>query len=104
MMEVLQKGTVESLLIAMRDRLEVLTDLDDVTNRLFDTTRKDDDSPVQTNVAWFTHASKPMTGIFTIDTTLAAYVPGEEYKLYIKFTSGVDTVVKGPIFFRVEDD
>lgn len=103
-MEVLKKGTVESLLIAMRDRLEVLTDLDDVTNRLFDVRRKDDNSAVVNNAVWFTHATKPMTGIFTIDTTLAGFVAGEEYKLYIKFTSGVDIVVKGPIFFRVEDD
>jgi len=103
-MEVLKKGTVESLLIAMRDRLEVLTDLDNVTSRLFDVKLKDDDSAVQTNIAWSRHASKPMTGIFPIDTTLAAYVIGKEYKLYVKFTSGLDIVVKGPIFFRVEDD
>lgn len=103
-MEVLKKGTVESILVAMRDRLGNLSDLSTVSNPRFDVKKKSDGSAVQTNSVWTVDADFPMTAICPIDTTLAAYVAGEEYKLYVKYTAGSESPVKGPLFFRVEDD
>jgi hypothetical protein len=103
-MEVLDKGTVEALIVALRDRLDNVTDLSTVSNRFFDVRRKEDDSPVQTNVAWTIDADFPMSAICEIDTTLPAYVAGDTYKLYLKYTSGSESPVKGPLYFRVEDD
>jgi hypothetical protein len=45
-----------------------------------------------------------MTAICEIETTLAAYAAGEEYKLSLKYTAGSEGAVLGPTFFRVEDD
>lgn len=103
-MEVLRKGTIEPIMVAMRDRLENIADLSVVTNLKFDVRRKSDDTPCQTDSIWTTDSDFPMTAICLIDTTQPAYVSGEEYKLYIKYTSGSESPVKGPLFFRVEDD
>lgn len=103
-MEVLKKGSIESLLVAMRDRLGNISDLTVVSTLRFDTRKKSDDSAVQTNSLVALDPEYPMTAICSIDTTLAGYVGGEEYKLYIKYTAGTEAPVKGPVFFRVEDD
>jgi hypothetical protein len=103
-MEVLKKGTIEPIMVALRDRLENLSDLGLVTNPKFDVRRKSDNIACQTDAVWTTDADFPMTAICLIDTTQANYLAGEEYKLYIKYTSGSESPVKGPLFFRVEDD
>jgi len=103
-MEVLQKGTIEPIMVALRDRLENITDLALVTNPKFDVRRKSDDFACQTDAVWTTDSDFPMMAICLIDTTQAAYIAGEEYKLYLKYTSGSESPVKGPLFFRVEAD
>jgi len=103
-MEVLKKGTIEPLLIALRDRLGNIDDLTLVSGPLFDVKAKSNNAAVQTNSPWTVDAGEPMTAICLIDTTLVGYVPGDEYKLYLKYTAGSESPVKGPIEFRVEDD
>lgn len=103
-MEVLKKGSIESLLVPVRDRLGNIVTLTGVTSLLFDTRKKSDDSAVQTSVAVQLDADWPMTAICQIDTTLAGYVAGEEYKLYLRYVAGTEAPKLGPIFFRVEDD
>ena len=104
MTEVLQKGTVESLVVAMRDRLENVTDLSLLTNKFFDVKKKSDGSSVQSSVPWVVDPDFPMEAICEIDTTLSGYVGGEYYKLYLRYSSGSESPVKGPLVFRVEDD
>ena len=103
-MEVLKKGTVQSLLVPLRDRLNNVNDLATITNPRFDTKKKSDDSACESNKSVFLDTDYPMTAICEIDTTLSGYTAGEEYKLYLKFTSGSENPVLGPVFFRVEDD
>lgn len=103
-MEVLQKGTVEALVVAMRDRLENVTDLSLVTNKFFDVRKKSNDAAVQTSVPWTVDPDWPMEAICEIDTTLAAYVAGDTYKLYLRYTTGSESPIKGPLEFRVEGD
>jgi hypothetical protein len=103
-MEVLTKGTVEALLVAVRDRLGNISNLEPLSGRTFDVRRKLDNTAVQSNVAWTVDTDWPMTAICEIDTTLAGYVAGDEYKLYLKYASGSEHPVKGPLEFRVEAD
>lgn len=103
-MEVLKKGTIESLLVAMRDKLGNVSDLTAVTSPLFDVRKKSDNSTIESNKVWTVDPDFPMTAICPIDTTIAAYVAGETYKLYIRYTAGSESPVKGPLEFRVEDD
>lgn len=103
-MEVIKKGSVESLLVVLRDRLANVNDLADVTNLRFDTVKKSDGSSAQTNVAVVLDVDHPMTAICQIDTTLPAYVAGSAYKLYIKYAAGTEFPILGPLEFRVEDD
>lgn len=103
-MEVLKKGSIESLLVALADRLNNIQDLSTVTTPRFDIKKKSDNSAVQTNVVWVVDPEYPMTAVCSIDTTLAGYVAGEEYKLYLKYTAGSESPILGPKFFRVEDD
>jgi len=103
-MEVLTKGTVEALVVAMRDRLDNVTDLSLVLNRFFDVRRKSDDVSVQSNVPWTVDPDFPMSAVCEIDTTLSAYQVGDTYKLYLRYSSGSESPVKGPLEFRVEGD
>jgi hypothetical protein len=103
-MEVLNKSTVESLLFPLRDRLGNILTLASITNLRFDTKKKSDNSVVQADIGASFDVDFPMTAICVIDTTLAAYVAGYEYKLYLKGTAGSENFVLGPEFFRVEDD
>ncbi|MBA3356236.1 MAG: hypothetical protein H0U18_09960 [Pyrinomonadaceae bacterium] len=103
-MEVIKKGSIEPLLVVLRDRLENVATLASVTTLQFDTKKKSDNSPIQSNVPVILDTDFPMTASCSINTTLAGYVSGEEYKLYIKYTSGGESPVLGPQFFRVEDD
>jgi hypothetical protein len=102
--EVLKKGTIESLLVPLRDRLGNVVDLSTVSGLLFDTKKKSDNSAAQSNVVVAIDGDFPMTAICQIDTSLAGYVGGEEYKLYLKYTAGTESPILGPIYFRVEDD
>lgn len=103
-MEVLKKSTIESLLVPVRDRLGNVTTLASVSGLLFDTKKKSDNSACESNKTVVLDTDFPMTAICEVNTTLAAYVAGEEYKLYLKYTAGSEAPVLGPIFFRVEDD
>ncbi len=103
-MEVITKGSVEPLMVALRDRLNNITDLDDVTGKLYDVKRKSDDLAVQTNQVWVVDPDFPMYAVCVVDSTLSNYAPGDEYKLYVKWTEGGSQVVKGPLYFRVEGD
>jgi len=103
-MEVLKKGSIESLVVALRDRLGNVSTLATVTNLKFDTKKKSDNTAVQSNVNAALDADIPMSAICEIDTTLAGYVAGEEYKLYVKYAAGSEAPILGPRFFRVEDD
>jgi hypothetical protein len=103
-MEVIKKGSIEPLMVALRDRLENIEDLSLVGDPKFDVRRKSDDVVCQSDVLWTVDADFPMTAVCLIDTTQANYVAGDEYKLYLKYTSGSESAVKGPLFFRVEDD
>lgn len=103
-MEVLTKGTVEVLIVPLRDRLSNIDSLDVVGGKLFDIDRKSDDESVVANGVWFTDVDHPMYALCNIDTTLSDFTPGDEYKLTIKWTSGSEQVKKGPFYFRVEDD
>lgn len=106
-MEVLKKGSIEALLIPLRDRLNNVTTLATVSNLMFDTKKKTDNSAVQSNALVTVDSDYPMTAICEIDTTLAGYdvTPDDaEFKLYIKYTVGTEAPLLGPIYFRVEDD
>ena len=103
-MEVLKKGTIESLLVALGDRLNNVTTLAPISTLVYDTKKKSDNSAVQTGQLAAVDPDYPMTAICLIDTTLAGYTAFEEFKLYIKYTSGSESPILGPIFFRVEDD
>lgn len=100
-MEVLKKGSVEPLLVPLRDRLENITSLSAVSSLRFDT-KAPDDSAVETDIPC-THEND-LVAICLITTTNAGYVAGEEYRLYLKFTLGSESPILGPIKFRVEDD
>ena len=106
-MEALKKGTVEALMVAMRDRLGVITDLTNpaVASPTFEVRKKDDDALIQSGV--WVPADQPgheMTALVEIDTTLVGYVEEEEYKLYLSYSTGTENPKKGPLFFRVIGD
>ena len=105
-MEVIKKGSIESLMVPLRDRLNNVDDLSvDVTNLRFDTKKKSDGGAVENNISCaFDLPDNPMVAICSIDSTLVAYVAGEEYKLYLKYTAGSESPILGPVFFRIEDD
>ena len=104
-MEALKKGTVQSLLVALRDRLNNIDDLaTDVSSLRFDTKKKSDMTACESNKLCAVDSDYPMTAICEIDTTNVNYVVQQEYALYIKFTAGTENPVLGPVYFRVEDD
>lgn len=103
-MEVITKGSVEPLMVALRDRLDNITDLSVVSGKLYDVKKKSDDSNVHMAQVWVVDSDFPMYAICMIDSTLASYTPGDEYKLYVKWDESGSQVVKGPFFFRVESD
>ena len=103
-MEVLKKGTIEPLMVALRDRLENIQDLSTITNPKFSTKKKSDNSAAETNKTLSVDSDFPMVALCLIDTTVAAYVGGETYKLYLTWEDGSQVPLKGPIEFRVEDD
>lgn len=103
-MEVIKKGSVESLLVALRDRLGNVEDLALVSSLRFDTKKKTDNSAIETDIPVALDVDYPMTAICSISTTLVGYVAGQEYKLYLKYTAGSESPLLGPVFFRVEDD
>lgn len=104
-MEVLNKGTIEPIVVVLRDRLGNVVDLStDVTNVLYSTHEKVAKTAVQTDQPATFDGDYPMYALCEIDTTLAGYVVGEEYLLYLKYTAGSETPRIGPVPFRVEAD
>lgn len=106
-MEVIKKGSIESLLVALGDRLNNINTLGTVTNLKFDTKKKSDGTAVETNKTIVLDSDYPMTAICEIDTTNAGYdvTPDDaEFKLYVKYTAGTEAPILGPLYFRVEDD
>lgn len=103
-MEVFKKGTIEPLLVALRDRLENVSDLSTVGGKFFYVNKKSDDSAVLPDTAYSSDPEFPMQAICMIDTTDADFVGGETYKLYLKYINGSEQPILGPIYFRVEDD
>lgn len=103
-MEVVKKGSVEPLLVAMRDRLSNINSLAAVTNLRFYVRDKADNSLTQPDTTVLLDGDYPMTAICQIDTTLVGYIANHTYKLYIKFDDGSSSPVLGPEEFRVEDD
>jgi hypothetical protein len=99
MLEVLKKGTVEPLIVDLRDRLENITDMATVTNLRFDVL--DPDDVVMMSNA--TPATDLMKVICVIDTTGVGWV-NNEYRLYIKYTDGSTSPILLVGKFRVEDD
>jgi hypothetical protein len=99
-MEVLKKGTVEPLLVNLRDALENITDLTTVTNLRFDVVDKDGNVDINNQAC----SSEGMVAICLIDTTPGAFVAGEQYNLYLKYTDGSASPILGPIRFRIESD
>lgn len=103
-MEVIKKGSVESLLVPLRDRLDNVTNLNLLSSFKFDTKKKSDNAAVESNKNVWIDPDYPMTAVCEIDSSLSGYAGGEQYKLYLKYISGTEAPILGPIFFRVEDD
>ncbi len=103
-MEVIKKQSIESIIVPVRDRLQNLESLAEVSNLRFYVRKKSDDSAVQSDTVPALDDDEPFWCICPIDTTLEAFVPDEEYKLYIKYGIGAESPILGPIFFRVVSD
>lgn len=106
-MEVIKKGSIEPLMVALGDRLNNVITLSSVSSLVFDTKKKSDNTAIQTDSLAVVDVDYPMTAICQIDSTLAGYdvTPDDaEFKLYLKYTVGTEAPILGPIFFRVEDD
>lgn len=104
-MEVLSKGTIQSLLIALGDKLNNVNDLStDVTDMKFEVRRKSDDVVCETNKTVLFDSDYPMTAICEIDTTLGGYVAGDTYKIYLSYVSGSEHPKLDAARFRVEND
>lgn len=101
-MEVIVKGSVQSLLVALRDRLGNLTSLDDATSVTFDVQPKGGGTAIESNVPVTFDADDPMVAICEVDTTDSGYTAGEEYWMYLKYTTGSESPILGPVKFRVE--
>lgn len=103
-MEVIKKGSIEALLVPLRDRLGNVVTLATVTGLVFDTKKKSDNSSVQTGTGTTFDVDFPMTVICEINSSLSGYVAGEQYKLYLRYTAGTEAPILGPLYFRIEDD
>lgn len=103
-MEVIKKGSVESIIVAMGDRLENINDLGTVTNLRYFVHKKSDNSLVQPDSIPASDPDELMWAICTIDTTLSAYEVDMEYKLYVKYQAGSEAPILGPRNFRVVSD
>jgi hypothetical protein len=99
--EVIKKGSIEPLLIPLRDRLENITSLAAVSSLRFDTIDPAGDA-IETDVPC-SHEGD-LTAICLITSTNADYVVGDECRLYLKFTLGSESPILGPTKFRIEDD
>lgn len=105
---VLQKGTIEPLIVDMRDRLETITNMATVTNLRFSVKDRAGNIEIASGIP----TTDAMKVICLIDTTGASWdqdivkagVQGDEYRLYISFTDGsaAPLILVGK--FRVEDD
>lgn len=104
LLEVLKKGTVEPLLVHLRDRLEGIDDLStDVTNPRFDVIDSLDVVKIANGVPTFI-VGHPMIAVCTIDTTSGGGWASDEYRLYFKYDDGSSQPVLLVGKFRVEDD
>lgn len=104
-MEVIKKGSVESIVVVLNDRLNNISDLGTLADLRFFTTKKSDTATVvQPESIVAVDPDEPMWAICSIDTALAAYDPNEEYNLYIKYVAGSEAPILGPERFRVVSD
>ena len=102
MAEVLKQGTIEPLIVNLRDRLGTIDDLaTDVTNLRFDVIASDGTTFKVTNGVPSTVGTK---AICLIDTTTGGGWPDDEYTLWIKYTDGSASPVLYAGKFRVEAD
>jgi hypothetical protein len=103
-MEVIVKGSVEPLVVPLRDRLNNIEDLANVSDLKFDTKNKDTGDAVQSDVNCALDSDYPMYALCEIDTTLVGYAAGGDYHLYVKYVAGSEHPILGPVAFRVESD
>ncbi len=103
-MEAIKKGTVESLIVVLGDRLENLNDVSGITDLRFFVHKKEDDSLVQPDSVPAFDVEEPMWVVCSIDTTLGAYEADKTYKLYLKYTAGTEAPILGPELFKVVSD
>ena len=96
---VLNKGTIEPVIVNMRDRLENVLDMAAVTNLRFDVKDSAGNAEVTNGVP----STDGMKVICVIDTTGVGWTT-DEYRLYLKFTDGSTTPELLVGKFRVEDD
>jgi hypothetical protein len=96
---VLNKGTIEPVIVSMRDKLENIDDMATVTNLRFDVK----DSAGVTEILNGVPSTSGMRVICVIDTTGVGWTT-DEYRLYLKFTDGVTNPELLVGKFRVEDD
>lgn len=96
-METIVAGTIESLLVTIADRKEVLTDLGPLSP-VFSVYDKED-TAMQAAVPCTTDL---MDCYCLIDTTVGTWDSGI-YRIFITFTSAPETPIKGPFPFKVEE-
>jgi hypothetical protein len=100
-MVTLVQGTVEYFLVDVVDRLGAVNTLVG-TGPLYNVYRRNDNTQVITNLAAAVDPAAPMQLRCLIDTTNGTTWTSEEYELYVKFTSGLETPEHGPFRFFVE--
>jgi len=96
---VINKGSIEPIIVNMRDRLENILDMAAVTNLRFDIKDKADNVEVLNGIP----TTAGMKVICVIDTTGVGWIT-DEYRLYLKFTDGSTNPELLVGKFRVEDD
>jgi hypothetical protein len=96
-MEHLTKGTKEYLVVDIEDRLGGITTLVG-TNPIFDVRVRDATGWVQQNQVVSVNVMKALC---LIDTTLAGYVAGSVFELFITFTAAPEAPRLGPFAFDV---
>ena len=102
MLEVIKQGSIEPLIVNLRDRLEGINDLGtDVTNLRFDVIAPDGTTVKISNGIPTTSGMK---AICLIDTTTGGGWADGEYSLWIKYTDGSASPILFAGKFRVEVD
>lgn len=95
----LNKGTIEYIKVVVVDHNPdtAITDLSTHTPQF-----KIDDIPFTTNVVAYTTATASGMILYClIDTTIAGFIAGDTYGLYVKFDVSPEFPVLGPATFKV---